>query len=867
MVYTRRFLPPTTTRITGLRDEKERKARTLLLMLFQKTISKNVFMVEWPRVDGKRMWHLIREKLRLFNCHNTGHFARECKFKGSKESSRQEAGKGQNYKPVQIEKEALMTIDEGQINWVEQTEDEELIIALNESLKLLLTAIKQEDIDDFLYVYGKDGPQPQSPSPTVSNASSIVFSICPSNDSDGELRAVSNESSTHYSTCQSNNSDVDLVVFGELPTPHSNTTSGPTPDSYVHVSQGPQGRPKPVKAWEFSNARTPQQNGVAERMNRTLIEAARTMLADSHLPTTFWAEAVNTACYTFNRLTLQVQEKFIDIIVANVRRSIPNVGFFYTLSEKIAYKETHSPRQAIFYTNIQVRFDIMTLRKELDALALKHFGPLSPPSADHDEESFSMQMYDECLELRYMINLVKVEVPRRQILHSKDSQCSSQTHQRSNHKDQQQCLLLAFYLNLNQGKSRSPEDGSWVIVLKGFIRNKKDERGVDLCRNKARLVLKDKTKEGQEHAAQAQTQPIPPPPPIPSTSPTPPPIPSTSPTPPPIPSTTPTPIPTATPPPPPIPSPTPPPIPTPTSPPPPPPETEPPTDEHTYEEQSPVHHHFSPSQAQAPSHMPTDDLLQTVPKLISRLDSLELDLKQTKLTMGNAIMIVLPGENKRNKEKGSSICSVKKLKKTKEQILQDEASLAEAINMRFLTKEERLSKSLDALLAQRIMAEEEELTSQQRKEKLQSYQRSMLVIELPRRETFAKKMVDFVNQRKKFFAEERAKAKRNKPMTQSQLKTYMMNYLKNQGSWKLNQLRNLKRNCEELFKQRLLKRLKEDKDDEAKDDEYQQRSCTKRRKTNRPEKGVNTPGSDENRLKLYDLMYKIVKVADTRVKD
>ncbi|GJZ22955.1 ribonuclease H-like domain-containing protein [Tanacetum coccineum] len=48
---------------------------------------------------------------------------------------------------------------------------------------------------------------------------------------------------------------------------------------------------------EFSVARTSQQNGVAERKNRTLIEAARTMLADSKLPTTFWAEAVNTACY------------------------------------------------------------------------------------------------------------------------------------------------------------------------------------------------------------------------------------------------------------------------------------------------------------------------------------------------------------------------------------------------------------------------------------------------------------------------------------------------------------------------------------------------------------------------------------------
>ncbi|GJR29961.1 putative ribonuclease H-like domain-containing protein [Tanacetum coccineum] len=46
---------------------------------------------------------------------------------------------------------------------------------------------------------------------------------------------------------------------------------------------------------KFSVARTPQQNGVAERKNRTLIEAVRTMLADSKLPTTFWAEAVNIA--------------------------------------------------------------------------------------------------------------------------------------------------------------------------------------------------------------------------------------------------------------------------------------------------------------------------------------------------------------------------------------------------------------------------------------------------------------------------------------------------------------------------------------------------------------------------------------------
>ncbi|GJR33924.1 putative ribonuclease H-like domain-containing protein [Tanacetum coccineum] len=53
---------------------------------------------------------------------------------------------------------------------------------------------------------------------------------------------------------------------------------------------------------DYSVARTPQQNGVAERKNRTLIEAARTMLADSKLPTMFWTEAVSTACYVLNRV-------------------------------------------------------------------------------------------------------------------------------------------------------------------------------------------------------------------------------------------------------------------------------------------------------------------------------------------------------------------------------------------------------------------------------------------------------------------------------------------------------------------------------------------------------------------------------------
>ncbi|GKA14760.1 hypothetical protein Tco_0694406 [Tanacetum coccineum] len=141
------------------------------------------------------------------------------------------------------------------------------------------------------------------------------------------------------------------------------------------------------------------------------------------------------------------------------------------------------------------------------------------------------------------------------------------------------------------------------------------------------LLVATNPNAGQEHDVVAPSQPSSSTPPVPSTS-SPPVI------------TTPTPIPASIPTPPPIHIPTPPPIhtPTPTPTPTPIPDTEPTPFEHIYEEPSPVHQHFSPPQEQAPSQMPMDDLLQAVPKLISRIDSLEMDLKQTKLTMGNAIV-------------------------------------------------------------------------------------------------------------------------------------------------------------------------------------------------------------------------------------
>jgi transposase InsO family protein len=55
---------------------------------------------------------------------------------------------------------------------------------------------------------------------------------------------------------------------------------------------------------EFSSPYTPQQNGVVERKNKTLLDMARTMLDEYKTPDRFWAEAINTACYSINRLYL-----------------------------------------------------------------------------------------------------------------------------------------------------------------------------------------------------------------------------------------------------------------------------------------------------------------------------------------------------------------------------------------------------------------------------------------------------------------------------------------------------------------------------------------------------------------------------------
>ena len=91
---------------------------------------------------------------------------------------------------------------------------------------------------------------------------------------------------------------------------------------------------------QYSAPRTPQQNGVVERKNRTLVEAARTMLSQSKLPIYFWAEAVNTACYTQNRTLInRDHDKTPYEIMANRK---PTLKYFHVFGGKcFVLKDEH----------------------------------------------------------------------------------------------------------------------------------------------------------------------------------------------------------------------------------------------------------------------------------------------------------------------------------------------------------------------------------------------------------------------------------------------------------------------------------------------------------------------------------------------
>jgi hypothetical protein len=83
---------------------------------------------------------------------------------------------------------------------------------------------------------------------------------------------------------------------------------------------------------EFSSPYTPQQNGVVERKNRTLLDMIRTMFDEYKTPDHFWAEAINTACYSINRVYLHriLKKTLYELLIGKK----PNVSYFRVFGSK-----------------------------------------------------------------------------------------------------------------------------------------------------------------------------------------------------------------------------------------------------------------------------------------------------------------------------------------------------------------------------------------------------------------------------------------------------------------------------------------------------------------------------------------------------
>nr|GEV66799.1 hypothetical protein [Tanacetum cinerariifolium] len=243
-------------------------------------------------IQGTDVAEFDKSKVKCFNCHKMGHFAPK----------------------------ALMAIDEVGWDWSYMANDEE-----NHALVADEEARLPKFADDTVTDYSKpphaiesitDDLQNRDPSITKTGASpnkgetvkkpTVKYAELykkPSKSSGVKMGRTSPKNNyTHWSYWNSGCSRHMTCNISYL------FDYEPFDGGYVSFGQGGckitgKGTIKTERDQrEFSNARTPQQNGVVERRNMTLIEAARTMLADAKLPVTFWAEAVNTACYVQNRV-------------------------------------------------------------------------------------------------------------------------------------------------------------------------------------------------------------------------------------------------------------------------------------------------------------------------------------------------------------------------------------------------------------------------------------------------------------------------------------------------------------------------------------------------------------------------------------
>ncbi|GJY93767.1 putative ribonuclease H-like domain-containing protein [Tanacetum coccineum] len=287
------------------------------------------------------------------------------------------------------------------------------------------------------------------------------------------------------------------------PTPHSNINSGPTPDSNVNDH--------PLKHMEHRGI---FDSGCSGHMTVRGLPS-KSFKYDQRVLLVKWKATQGLLGESTCKILSMITDDIQDLMVVSST----------SLSEKIATKKIHSPRQPSSTPISKSADDIMTFRKELDALALKHLGPFNTAMRSNlsyvlivkkkvfsdadDDEMPEIRIYDKSSEgifekasydddgiITDFTNLPdEVDVstnhtlrihnahPPSQILGDPNTPVQTrsslkkiteahalvsymQAQQRSNHKDQQHCLFACFLSQSEPKKvSEALEDASWVEAM------------------------------------------------------------------------------------------------------------------------------------------------------------------------------------------------------------------------------------------------------------------------------------------------------------------------------------------------------------------------------------------------------------------
>ncbi|GJW88053.1 retrovirus-related pol polyprotein from transposon TNT 1-94 [Tanacetum coccineum] len=149
---------------------------------------------------------------------------------------------------------------------------------------------------------------------------------------------------------------------------------------------------------ETSTAQTPEQNGVVERRNRTLVEAARTMLSAAKVPLFFWAEAIATACFTQNRSLIIPRHKKTPYHIIDARKTSK------------AYK-VFNKRTRMIVETIHVNFD------ELPQMTSDHV------SSNPGPQCLTTSVFTELLQWKILLS-----GPKSSAVHAADNPDNRQQH-------------------------------------------------------------------------------------------------------------------------------------------------------------------------------------------------------------------------------------------------------------------------------------------------------------------------------------------------------------------------------------------------------------------------------------------------------